>query len=72
MPINAVLERYHEQRLDTLTLGKISDCCPSLFAAGGEGLLKFNRLSKLIAHWMSALCSHSIIYFANASKYICV
>ena len=61
---------YHEHRLDTLTLGKVSDCGPHVFAVGGEGLLKFSRLSKLIAHWLSPSWVHSIIYFANASKYI--
>ena len=28
MPTNATLKVDHEQRLDTLTLGKVSDCCP--------------------------------------------
>ena len=28
MTINVALESLHEQRLDTLTLEKVSDCCP--------------------------------------------
>ena len=27
--------RNHEQRIDTLTLGQVSDCCPYIFADGG-------------------------------------
>ena len=52
---------YLEQSLDTLTLGKVVDCSPYLFAAGRAGLLRFNRLSEVIAHWMFPLCVHSII-----------
>ena len=32
MPINVALESYHETRLDTLTLGKVSDCCPYIYS----------------------------------------
>ena len=30
----------HDQRLDTLTLGKVSDCCPHVLTVGGGGLFQ--------------------------------
>ena len=65
MPINVALKSLS---LDIFTLRKVGDCCPQVFAVGEEGILKFNRLSKLIAHWMFPLCVHSIIYFVNAAS----
>ena len=34
MPINAALEIFHKERFDILRWGKVSDCCPYVFAAG--------------------------------------